>query len=88
MDDLPAQIMGLTFDSKGNMFVATYENQAEKRILKITHDGTISTMVSFECFAFEYIKTDRNDSLYASVILISRKEVQKYLKYPGMLKCQ
>jgi hypothetical protein len=69
MKDLPAQIMGLTFDSKGNMYVGTYEDQLPKRILKITHDGSISTFISIECFAIENIIADKNDSIYASVII-------------------
>lgn len=69
MEDFSAQIMGLTFDSKGNMYVATYEDQLPKRILKITHDGEISTLISIECFAIENIIADKNDSIYASVII-------------------
>jgi len=80
MNDLPAQIMGLTFDSKGNMFVATYENQPQKRILKINHDGLISTLISFDCFAIEYIKTDKYDSIYASVIIDGMEGSAKIFK--------
>jgi hypothetical protein len=69
MEDFSAQIMGLTFDSKGNMYVATYEDQLPKRILKISHDGEISTLISIECFAIENIIADKNDSIYASVII-------------------
>jgi hypothetical protein len=69
MKDFPAQIMGLTFDSKGNMYVATYEEQAPKRILKITHDGSISTFLSIECFAIQNLIADKNDSIFASIII-------------------
>jgi DNA-binding beta-propeller fold protein YncE len=80
ISDLPAQIMGLTFDSKGNMYVGTYENQAQKRILKITHDGTISTLISIECFAIEFIRADKNDSIYASVIIDAAEGGAKIFK--------
>lgn len=69
MDDFSAQIMGLTFDSKGNMYVATYEDQLPKKILKITHAGEISTLISIDCFAIENIIADKNDSIFASVII-------------------
>jgi hypothetical protein len=68
MEDLPARIIGMTFDSNGNMYVGTIGNQAQKRILKITPDGNISSFKSIECFAIEYLKAGRNDTIYVSVI--------------------
>jgi hypothetical protein len=69
MEDFTPHLMGLTFDSKGNMYVATYEEQAPKRILKITHDGSISTFLSIECFAIQNLIADKNDSIFVSVII-------------------
>jgi hypothetical protein len=80
MENAPAQIMGLTFDSDGNMYVGTYGNKPQKSILKITHDGSISTLISIECFAIENIKTDKNDSIYASVIINSTDGGAKIFK--------
>ncbi len=68
MEQLPAQIIGMTFDSNSDMYVGTIENGAQKRILKITHDGKISTFKSIECLAIEFLKTGRNDTVCASVI--------------------
>ena len=68
MDELPARIIGMTFDSKSDMYVGTIENSAQKRILKISHDGKISTFKSIECFAIEFLKAGRNDTICASVI--------------------
>jgi hypothetical protein len=69
LEELPARIVGMTFDSNGNMYVGTIENLAQKRILRITHDAKISTFLSIECFAIEYIKAGKNDTVYASVII-------------------
>ena len=68
MDELPARIIGMTFDSNGDMYVGTIEDRAQKRILKITHNGRISTFKFIECFAIEYLKVGKNDTVYASVI--------------------
>jgi hypothetical protein len=69
MDELPTRIIGMTFDSHGDMYVGTIENRAQKRILKITHDGRISIFKFIECFAIEYLKAGKNDTVYASVII-------------------
>ncbi len=68
LDELPARIIGMTFDSNGDMYVGTIEDRPQKRVLKITHDGKISTFKFIECFAIEYLKVGKNDTVYASVI--------------------
>jgi hypothetical protein len=68
MEDLPSRIIGMTFDSNGNMYVGTIGNQAQKKILKIAPDANISSLKSIECFAIEYLKAGRNDTIYFSVI--------------------
>jgi hypothetical protein len=69
LQDLPTRIVGLAFDSEANMYTGTIEDQPQKSILRITHDGEISTLISFQCFAIEYIKAAKDDSLYVSAII-------------------
>ena len=68
MEDLPVQIVGMTFDSNGDMYVGTIENQDQKRILKITPDGKISSFKFIKCLAVEYLKAGKNNAIYVSVI--------------------
>jgi hypothetical protein len=69
MEDLQVPVIGMTFDSQGYMYVGTIENGTQKSILKINHDGNISTLLSTECFAIENLKAGKNDTLYASIIV-------------------
>jgi len=63
------RVVGLAFDSEANMYLGTIEDQSQKSILRITPDGEISTLISFQCKAIEYIKAAKDDSLYVSVIV-------------------
>jgi hypothetical protein len=82
LDELPVRIVGMTFDSNGDMYVGTIENLAQKRILRITHDGKISTFISIECFAIEYLKTGKNDTVYASIITNNIEGGAQIVKIP------
>lgn len=79
-DKFDTRVVGITIDSKSNMYVGTIEDNPQKRILKITPSGEISTFLSIECFAIEFINAGKNDSLYLSAIIDSKEGGAKIFK--------
>ena len=79
-EDFSTRIIGMAFDNEDKMYVGTVENQAQKSILQITPGGEISTLVSIECLAIEYIKVGKDDSIYVAVIVDDTEGGAKILK--------
>jgi hypothetical protein len=80
-------VVGITFDAEGHMYVATHGDKPEdigkigdKKVVRLSPDGTRSTIASYRCFAFQYLKYQRDGSILASVVndaLSGRGEVVK-----------
>ncbi len=68
-------VVGITFDPEGYMYVATHGSRPEdigkkgaKYIMRLSPDGTRSTIATYQCFAFQYLKYGSDGSIYASVV--------------------